>query len=144
MAEGILKARFRSEGEQTRHRVRSAGVWTHDGLGASALAVQAMGEMGHDISGHRSHSLTAEDVADARLIIVMTRDHKGALLAEFPEAGQKTLLLSELAGEMHDIFDPYGSNSAQLYRECAREIDRLLDEGYPRLEELMGDESGED
>jgi protein-tyrosine phosphatase len=144
MAEGILKARFRSEGKQTLYQVRSAGAWTHDGLGASALAVQAMDEMGHDITGHHSHSLTAEDVTDARLIIVMTQDHKGALLAEFPEASERILLLSELVGDTYDIFDPYGSNSRQLYRECAREIERLLDEGYPLLMELVGNESEED
>ena len=103
-----------------------------------------MHELGLDISGHRSHSLTAEDVAHAQLIIVMTQDHKDALLAEFPEAGQKILLLTELAGEKHDIFDPYGSNSRQLYRQCASEIDRLLDEGHPRLLGLVESESQED
>ena len=85
MAEGILKARFRSEGKHTLYQVRSAGAWTQNGLSASALAIQAMDELGLDIASHRSRRLTAEDVADASLVSVMTRDHKEALLAEFPE-----------------------------------------------------------
>ena len=143
MAEGILKARFRSEGKQTLYQVHSAGAWTQNGQRASALAIQAMVELGLDITSHRSRRLTAEDVANANLVIVMTGNHKEALLAEFPEAKQKILLLSELAGETYGIFDPYGSDSGQLYRECAREIGHLLSEGYPRLLELVGSESEE-
>ena len=143
MAEAILKARFRSEGKHALYQVRSAGAWTQNGQSASALAIQAMDELGLDITSHRSRRLTAEDVADASLVSVMTRYHKEALLAEFPEARQKILLLSELAGETYDIFDPYGSDSQQLYQECAREIGHLLDEGYPRLLELVGSESEE-
>jgi protein-tyrosine-phosphatase len=141
MAEGILKARLLREGKHTLYQVRSAGAWTQNGQRASALAIEVMDELGLDIASHRSRRITAEDVANANLVIVMTGNHKEALLAEFPEARQKILLLSELAGETYDIFDPYGSDSQQLYRDCAHEIGRLLDEGYPRLLQLVGSES---
>jgi protein-tyrosine-phosphatase len=136
MAEGMLKAMLRTSSQEAHYRVRSAGTWTQDGLHASPLAIEAMQEMGIHIADHRTHHLTARDVAAASLVIVMTRGHSEALRAEFPEARHKIVLLSELVGETHDVSDPYGSDSLEPYRQCAREIDRLLRAGYPRLLEL--------
>jgi protein-tyrosine-phosphatase len=136
MAEALLKDRLQREGKDSLYRVSSAGTWTTEGRGASRLAIEAMRELGLDLSAHRTHLLTAEDVSRASLILVMAQDHKEALLAEFPEAGHRTYLLSELAGRGYDVFDPYGSNSLDLYRQCAKEIATLLDEGYGRVLEL--------
>lgn len=133
MAEVLLKNRLQREGKDSLYRVSSAGTWTTEGRAASSLAIEAMEELGLDLSAHRTHLLTLEDVHEASLILVMAQDHKEALLAEFPEAGYKTHLLSELAGRRYDIFDPYGSDSLDLYRQCAKEIDSLLREGYGRL-----------
>lgn len=137
MAEGLLKTMLHMDSHDALCRVCSAGTWTRDGLSASLLAVEAMEEMGIDITAHRTHHLTAEDMAAASLVIVMARSHSEALRAEFPQARDKIILLSELAGEMHDVSDPYGSDSLEAYRQCAREIDRLLKAGYPRLLELV-------
>ena len=139
MAEGIFKDQLRRDGKGGLYQVHSAGTWTRDGLGASALAVEAMEESGLDISSHRAHHLNGDDVAQASLVIVMARAHKEALLTEFPTAAGKTVLLSELVGEVYDIFDPYGSDSLLVYRRCASEIERLLREGYARLLELAGE-----
>jgi protein-tyrosine-phosphatase len=136
MAEVLLKDRLQREGKEDRYRVTSAGTWTTEGRAASPLAIEAMRELGLDLSAHRTHLLTSEDVHRASLILVMAQDHKEALLAEFPDAGHKTYLLSELAGRRYDIFDPYGSDSLDLYRQCAKEIAALLDEGYSRVQEL--------
>jgi protein-tyrosine-phosphatase len=136
MAEVLLKDRLQREGKDNLYRVRSAGTWTTEGRAASRLAIEAMRELGLDLTAHRTHLLTAEDVRQASLILVMAQDHREALLAEFPEAGHRTHLLSELAGQRHDIFDPYGSNSVDLYRQCAKEIATLLDESYGRVLEL--------
>jgi protein-tyrosine-phosphatase len=138
MAEGMLKAMLRTDSNDTLCRVRSAGTWTQDGLSASLLE-----EMGIDITDHRTHHLTAQDMAAASLVIVMVRGHRDALVAEFPEARHKIGLLSELAGEMHDVSDPYGSDSPELYRQCAGEIDRLLRAGYSRLLELVKEKASE-
>jgi protein-tyrosine-phosphatase len=143
MAEGMLKAMLRTDSQDALCRVRSAGTWTQDGLSASRLAVEAVQEMGIDITDHRTHHLTAQDIAAANLVIVMVQGHRDALVAEFPEARHKILLLSELAGEMHDVSDPYGSDSLRIYRECAREIDRLLKAGYCRLLELVKETASE-
>jgi protein-tyrosine-phosphatase len=143
MAEGTLKTMLRTDSHDTLCRVRSAGTWTQDGLGASPLAVEAMEEMGIDITDHRTHHLTAQDMAAASLVIVMARSHSEALRAEFPKARHKIVLLSELAGEMHDVSDPYSSDSLELYRQCASEIDRLLRASYPRLLELVKEKASE-
>jgi protein-tyrosine-phosphatase len=100
-----------------------------------------MEEAGLDITEHRTHHLTAQDVAAATLVIVMARGHSEALRAEFPEARDKIILLSELAGETHDLSDPYGSDSMEPYRQCEREIERLLRAGYPHLLELVGEKA---
>jgi protein-tyrosine-phosphatase len=142
MAEGIFRTLLQIDGKDGLYGARSAGTWTTDGQGASALAVQAMKELGIDITAHRAHHLTSEDVDRASLVVVMGRDHKEALLAENPQDKEKIVLLSELAGERHDVSDPYGSDSLQLYRECAVEIDRLLRKGYGRLLELARRDRG--
>jgi protein-tyrosine phosphatase len=142
MAEVILKDQLHTDGKDHLYRVHSAGTWTVDGRGASRLALEAMREVGLDLSGHRTHHLTSEDIRQAALILVMTRDHKESLLAEFPEVGQKTFLLSELVGHRYDILDPYGSDSLELYRDCAREIESLLRRGYDRILELAREGTG--
>jgi protein-tyrosine-phosphatase len=136
MAEVILKDQLHRDGKDHLYRVRSAGTWTVDGRAASHLAIAVIQEADLDLTGHRTHHLTSEDVRQAALILVMTQDHKESLLAEFPDAGQKTLMLSELVGNRYDISDPYGTDSLELYRECASEIECLLRRGYDRILEL--------
>jgi protein-tyrosine-phosphatase len=136
MAEALLKQLLRQDGKEGSYEVRSAGTWTREGLSPSPLALQATQDLGLDISAHRSHHLTAEDIEAAKLIIVMTQDHKEALWAEFPQARTKLYLLSEMAGERHDIHDPSGSGSLQLHRRCAEDIKELLEKGYSRMLKL--------
>jgi protein-tyrosine-phosphatase len=140
MAEVMLKDLLRRDGKESLHRVRSAGTWTTNSRPASSLAMEAVQELGLDLSAHHTHLLSSDDVGEASVILVMARDHKEALVAEFPEASQKTFLLSELVGERYDIFDPYGSESLGLYRDCAREIGDLLRRGYDRILELAGED----
>ncbi len=142
MAEAILKDQLHRDRKDHLYRVHSAGTWTIDGRGASRLAIEAMQEAGLDLTGHRTHHLTSEDVRQAALILVMTQDHKESLLAEFPEVDQRTLLLSELVGNRYDILDPYGSDTLELYRECAHEIESLLRRGYDRILELAPEGTG--
>jgi len=139
MAEAILKDLLRMDGRAGTYEVHSAGTWTLGGSGPSSLAAQVMDEMGLDISDHRSRHLGRDDVEEAALIIAMAREHKEALAAEFPGSSGKISLLRELAGESGDIADPYGSDSLDLYRECASEIRRLLKKAYPRILELAGE-----
>ncbi len=143
MAEAILKDLLRQDGKESLYHVRSAGTWTRDGLSASPLALQVMKELGLDISTHRSHHLTPQDIDGASLIIVMTQDQKEALVVEFPQAREKSYLLSEMADDRYDIDDPSGSNSLALHRTCAHEISELLEKGYSYILELAARHAGE-
>lgn len=143
MAEAILKDLLRQDGKEKLYQVRSAGTWTRDGLSGSPLALQAMKELGLDISTHRSRQLTSQDIEGASLIIVMTQDQKEALGVEFPQAREKLFLLSEMAENRYDIDDPSGSNSLTLHRTRAQEIKGLLERGYSCILELAARDAGE-
>lgn len=137
MAVGFMKELLKAHGHKG-YKVTSAGTWTVEDHPPSPLAVEVMAERGVDISSHRSHRLTQKNMEDAHLVVVMTQGQKEVLSLEFPEARSKIYLLSELAGENYDIEDPYGTESKELYRQCADQIGGFLREGYERLIELLG------
>jgi protein-tyrosine-phosphatase len=138
MAEGLLRERLAQDETQARRdwRVASAGVWTTDGRPASAHAVEEMERRGIDISGHRSRNVTHEMLAQADLVLVMSRQHAEALGAAFPEYSSKVYLLSEMSGPAYDIQDPYGGSRAE-YAYTARELARLVEDGYDRITALV-------
>lgn len=137
MAAAFLQHKLAENGLADSYRVRSAGTWAQNGLPASAYARLVMAEKGLDLSSHLSHELTAQDVAQAALILVMTQYHKEALLAEFPEARDKTFLLSEMVGKRFDIADPFGT-ALMNYQYCANELENLIEEGYEEILRLAG------
>jgi protein-tyrosine-phosphatase len=136
MAEGLLRARLARDEARRDWRVGSAGVWTVDGRPASANGVQEMAQRGIDLSAHLSRSVTPELMAEADLVLAMTRGHAGALTAAFPEHGSKVYLLSEMVGGMYDIEDPYGGTRLE-YAHTARQLERLIEEGYERIVALV-------
>ena len=69
MAEGILRQAVQGRGN---YRVISAGLGAMEGQPPSAYAVQAVRELGIDISSQRSRMLTPELVQDADFIFGMT------------------------------------------------------------------------
>lgn len=137
LAVGFTKELLKARGREEEYEVTSAGTWAVEDHLPAPLAVEVMAERGVDISSHRSHSLTLRDMEDAHLVVVMTQGHEEVLSLEFPQQGSKIHLLSELAGEKYDIEDPYGTESLDLYQQCADQIEELLREGYPRLIELL-------
>jgi L-threonylcarbamoyladenylate synthase len=107
--------------------VQSAGLAAMMGGEAAAEAVAIAGELGADLSGHRSQPLTAELLQQSDYLFVMTRTH--LLTLSGLEAGPAPRLLSPRGD---DIPDPIGS-SAEVYRECARVIVQHLEELLPEL-----------
>ena len=73
---------------------------------------------------------------EADLILVMTRRHKEALLAAFPDHAHKVHLLSQMVGRIADIADPYGGPRAG-YARTARELEQLIEDGYGRIVALV-------
>jgi len=98
--------------------VASAGLSAWGGGGASGNAVEAMREVGADLSGHESQPLTEALVTQADVIFTMTGAHRAAILAQYPEAGGRTAVLSP---DRQDVLDPVGG-TLDTYRDCARQI----------------------
>lgn len=98
--------------------VASAGTSAWGGGRASAGAVAAMAEAGIDVGGHESQPLTDALIRQADLIWTMTAGHRSAILAQFPEAGDRVAMLSP---DRIDVVDPIGG-PVETYRECARQI----------------------
>lgn len=135
MAEGLLRQRLADEGLADRHRVFSAGVWAVDGHPASENAVAVMAERGIDIGDHVAHTINAGDVAEADLILVMSRDHARMIHNTWPQYDWKIHRLSEMAGKRQDVDDPYGG-PIEEYRACADVMEAYIERGLDRILEL--------
>jgi len=136
MAAGLLRQRLVTKKLDARHRVVSAGVWAAEDEPASENAVAVMAERGIDISDHRSHSLTTDEIAGADLILVMTRDHARLIRHTWPQYAWKVHLLSEMTGKRRDVEDPY-RNPIEEYRACADTMSRYIDDGLERILQLI-------
>ncbi|MFN2250702.1 MAG: low molecular weight protein arginine phosphatase [Anaerolineae bacterium] len=132
MAEALIRARAESEGSLDQLEVTSAGTWARDGVAATDHARAVMAARGLDISGHRSREVTQRILDEADLVLVMTKDHRDALVAEFPHAKDKVRLISGLAGGSYDIADPIGG-TLEDYQATAAELDRLVAAGWDTL-----------
>jgi protein-tyrosine phosphatase len=109
--------------------VMSAGVTATPGSAASCEGVQIMAQRDLDISHHEAQPLTARLIKYADLILTMTHTHRMAIVGQWPEASDRTELLSPAGDE---IADPVGG-PAEMYRRCADQIDAALGERIGRL-----------
>jgi protein-tyrosine-phosphatase len=92
MAEALLAAKLRERGADAL--VHSAGTLPWGGP-ATGHAVAAVAEHGLELHEHESRPLTAELVEAADLVLGMTRDHVGRVVAHQPAALRKAFLLGE-------------------------------------------------
>ena len=124
MAEGLFRHAVKGRGE---FRILSAGLGAIDGETPTHHSVQAMKEIGLDISKQRSNALTAEMVRSADLILGMTHSHVDTVLLLYPSAAEKTFLLREFDDTLEpyekDISDPIGS-SYYVYVDCRDQIEQ--------------------
>ncbi len=135
MAAGLLRQRLANEGLDARYKVSSAGTWALENRPASEHAVEVMAARGVDISDHRARNLTAAAVAEADLILVMSREHEQIIANTWPQYRWKVHRLGEMAGKRRDVDDPYG-RPIEEYRACADVIDAYLARGLERILEL--------
>lgn len=77
---------------------RSAGVYAAEGQAISAHSEAILREHGVNES-FSSRGLTDERVAWADLILTMTRAHKRAVIAGYPQAAEKTYTLKEYVAD---------------------------------------------
>src|SRR4051794_38840965 len=144
MAEGIFRHAIQNRGD---YRIFSAGLGALEGQAPSTYAVQAVRELGIDISGQRSRMLTPELVHQADFIFGMTHSHIDTVMMLYPGAAEKTFLLREFDETLDlfekDISDPIGG-SYDVYLDCRDQIEqgiasllRFLEQG-----EIVGTTGG--
>src|SRR5215467_13269717 len=124
MAEGIFRYAVQGRGQ---FRVLSAGLGAMEGQPPSPYAVQAVRELGIDISGQRSRMLTPDLVQQADYIFGMTHNHIDTVALLYPQAAEKTFLLREFDETLDqfekDISDPIGG-SYDVYVTCRDQIEQ--------------------
>lgn len=104
--------------------IESAGLFANVGGTASDEAIEALDNMGIDLTFHQTKPITEELIEKSDIILAMTQAHKELLK---PMAGDKVYTLKEYAGDSGDISDPYGVDLEE-YEETAKEIyDALVD-----------------
>src|SRR5678816_3601079 len=124
MAEGLFRHAVEGRGQ---YRVISAGLGAMEGQPPSPYAVQAVRELGIDISNQRSRMLTPELVETADFIFGMTHSHIDTVMLLYPHAAEKTFLLREFDETLDlfekDISDPIGG-SYEVYLNCRDQIEQ--------------------
>jgi protein-tyrosine-phosphatase len=130
LAQGLLRLRVGKDNPEWK--IASAGTWATDGAPASYNSFLVLQERDYDLSNHRSRSIDRALVDAYQLILVMERGHKEALRLEFPTAGDRIFLLSEMIGQDFSIPDPVGGPFEE-YQGTAREIDAILERGMNKI-----------
>jgi len=129
MAEALMRqriaGRLKCSVEELEDRdvmIMSAGIAASSGGRASPESVQLMQERGIDISNHESQPLSERLVRFADLILTMTRGHREAIVAQWPDASARTKVICR---DNTDVSDPIGG-PIDRYRRCADQIDAQL------------------
>jgi protein-tyrosine phosphatase len=110
--------------------VMSAGLSAYLGGRPATEAVEVMHGIEVDLSQHESQPLTAQLVRHADVIWTMTRSHRQAILAQWPEAAARCELLCL---DQRDIPDPIGG-PVELYQQCAGQIKAELEGRLKHIE----------
>jgi protein-tyrosine phosphatase len=110
--------------------VQSAGIAAMTGGRPSPEAVSAMSARSLDLSQHQSQPLDERMVRYADVIFTMTRGHRDAIVAQWPDVEPRTVLLCH---DKSDISDPIGG-PANLYVECANQIDSQIEKWIEELD----------
>lgn len=133
MAEGIINDMIQKRGWENV-RVSSMGLGAVDGESPTVNAVEAMKEIGIDISKKRSQRVVMQDLTDTDLFYVMTQSHKNILTDAFPEIEDQITVL--------DIPDPYGRDIS-VYRDCRDAMIRFFEKEFEETDGEKKNESAE-
>lgn len=136
MAEALFRHMLEKEGLSSKYRVCSAGTSAFPGMPASHNAIEALSQMGIDLSFHSSSAVSKEAVLNADLILTMTATHKRHLMLLHPEAADKTFTLKEYAagGKGGDVADPFGGD-LETYICCRSDILESLEKLVEKLKQ---------
>jgi protein-tyrosine-phosphatase len=117
-------------------QVFSCGTWAQDGTFVSAQVQHSMLDMGIDMTQHRSRSVTGELLAESDLVLCMTRSHREALHAEFPQFAGRIRMLSEMVGENFDVAD-VGELVSSGYVRVAKELTSIIENAGERVLNIL-------
>lgn len=118
MAEGMLKDLAIKNNLDIK--VQSAGIYATSNNNAAKFAIEAMKDIGIDISNHKSDQVNSELLDKADLVLTMSISHKKQIMSHYPSMKDKVFLLNEFAfGDNNDIEDPFGAPIS--YYEKARD-----------------------
>jgi len=109
--------------EEKGINVLSAGSLAMSGSRAAAPAVEAVKQMGLDLTRHRSRPLSVELIHEADAIFTMSRNHSLAVIALSPSAAEKVKTLDPKG----DIEDPIGGD-VKLYSTLAGQLQKLIEQ----------------
>jgi protein-tyrosine-phosphatase len=139
-----------------RARVTTAGTHVVEHQPMSRRTRDALVSIGLDVPVHHSRQVAESDVEESDLVIAMAAEHVRYMRRRHPSAADRTATLCWLAdnlprggeplslrvgrldlGELDpdaqgDVKDPAGGDDRD-YRECAREVQRLVDDLVDRL-----------
>jgi glycine/serine hydroxymethyltransferase/protein-tyrosine-phosphatase len=120
MAEGLVRDRLAQLGIDDV-RVVSSGVAGLERSPAEPEAVQAMGELGIDISGHVARRFHVDQTADAQLVVTMTQEQADIVSRLAPRAADRTFTLKELVSLLDHQTRPAvnGAGPADLLSRAA-------------------------
>ena len=96
----------------------SAGMAAMPGAGATEEAISVMASAGLDLRHHVTQPLTEALVRHADAIFAMTRAQRERIVADWPDAAERTRVLSASGT---DIPDPIGG-PLERYQRCAEQI----------------------
>lgn len=124
MAQGLF-AQMLKEKRIDNVSTDSAGLSAFDGEAASENSIEAMSELGIDISAHRSKTVTRDLLNDTELIVCLSKGHYDVLRNFVNESKLKIL--------GNGISDPYGMRLSEYIRtrdEIINALSDLLEEFY--------------
>ena len=135
MAEALFRSLVHDRGESDEWRIESAGVRASAGQPATENTQVVAAERGMDLRGHRSQLASGAALEPFALVLVMEESQRRRLKEAAPELAGRVHLLSEMAGQHEDIWDPVGGE-LENYRAMADEIEGILRTGFDRIREL--------
>lgn len=137
MAAALFRYHLKKEREDwNRWRIASAGTWAMEGEMAAQNSRLVMSQRGLDIGDHRARIVTADMLEQYDLILTMEPGQKEALQVEFPAVAARVFMLSEMAGELTAIKDPYGG-PLEGYYKTVEKLEHFITQGMARILELV-------
>lgn len=134
MAHKLMEKKIQDEGIHNIE-IYSCGIFAEDGDGSTYNAIEAMKEYDVNLKEHRATNIRNSQIKEMDLILCATKSHKNSVLQMYKELEGKVYTIKEYIKPDEkdlDIKDPWGYD-IDVYRFCASEIDKCLDELIKKL-----------